>query len=77
MGMFGEFRSSFPTPSFCLCPSLLRDKFGWVQAKVDELMGPVLAAYEQRQTQLTMDQFLSFNQRFAKIKSKRCVHKCV
>jgi len=31
----------------------------------------VLKAYEKRQSQLTMDQFLSFNQRFAKIKSKR------
>ncbi len=39
--------------------------------KVDELLLPVLAAYDQRQTQLRIDQFLSFNQRFAKIKSKR------
>jgi DNA excision repair protein ERCC-5 len=38
---------------------------------VDELLLPVLAAYDERQTQLRIDQFLSFNQRFAKIKSKR------
>ena len=48
-----------------------RDKFGWAPAKVDELLSPVLKAYEQRSAQLTMDQFLSFNQRFAKIRSKR------
>ena len=28
-------------------------------------------AYEERQTQLTMDAFLSFSQRFAKVKSSR------
>lgn len=28
-------------------------------------------AYDARQAQLTMDSFLSFNERFAKIKSKR------
>eukprot|EP00955_Chlamydomonas_euryale_P096420 365011-Chlamydomonas_euryale.AAC.6 len=48
-----------------------RDKFGWAQVKSDEVLKPVLAAYEARQAQLTMDQFLSFNQRFAKIRSKR------
>lgn len=42
-----------------VCP---RDKFGWPPSKVDELLSPVLKAYEQRQSQLTMDQFLSFNQ---------------
>lgn len=30
-----------------------------------------LQAYDARQAQLTMDSFLSFNERFAKIKSKR------
>lgn len=56
-----------PRGSFLLC----RDKFGWASNKVDELLSPVLKAYEQRSSQLTMDQFLSFNQRFAKIRSKR------
>ena len=32
---------------------------------------PLLQACDQRQSQLTMDQFLGFNQRFAKIRSKR------
>lgn len=48
-----------------------RDRFGWAVPKVDELLVPVLRAYDTRQTQLRIDQFLSFNQRFAKIKSKR------
>lgn len=30
-----------------------------------------MQAYDQRQSQLTMDSFLSFSQRFAKIKSRR------
>jgi len=38
---------------------------------VDELLGPVLKAHENRSTQRTLDSFLSFNQRFAKIQSKR------
>ncbi|KAF5830170.1 hypothetical protein DUNSADRAFT_14946 [Dunaliella salina] len=56
-------------------PELLRvfcqDKFGWSPDRVDELLNPVLKVHDTRQTQLTMHQFLSFNQRFAKIKSKR------
>lgn len=41
------------------------------QEKTDELLRPVLSAAESRSTQRTMDSFLSFNQRFAKIQSKR------
>jgi DNA excision repair protein ERCC-5 len=53
-------------------PSLhCRDRFGWPSDKVDELLVPVLQAYDRKQTQLRIDQFLSFSQRFAKIKSKR------
>ena len=59
-----------PAGSFT-CEPYCRDKFGWAPNKVDELLSPVLKAYEQRSSQLTMDQFLSFNQRFAKIRSKR------
>ena len=38
---------------------------------MDELLLPVLQAHDQRTSQLRMDQFLSFSQRFAKIRSKR------
>ena len=48
-----------------------RSKFGWDVAKVDETLQPVVQAQATGQTQLRMEQFLSFNQRFAKIKSKR------
>ncbi|KAL0021716.1 hypothetical protein WJX79_006455 [Trebouxia sp. C0005] len=50
---------------FCL------DKFGWQQDRADELLVPVLKAYDDNQTQMTLDSFLSFSQRFAKIKSRR------
>ena len=35
------------------------------------MLRPVLSAAENRSTQRTLDSFLSFNQRFAKIQSKR------
>lgn len=47
------------------------DKFGWPVSKADELLLPVLREYDNRQAQLRMEQFLSFSQRFAKIRSKR------
>ena len=34
-------------------------------------MGRMLQAYDDNQTQMTLDGFLSFSQRFAKIKSRR------
>lgn len=45
--------------------------FGWQTDKTDEHLLPVLKIYDERQTQATMDTFLSFKQRFAKIRSKR------
>ncbi len=35
------------------------------------MLGPVLAAYDERQAQARMDSFLPFSQRFAKFRSKR------
>jgi 5'-3' exonuclease len=45
--------------------------FGWQTDKTDAHLLPVLKIYDERQTQATMDTFLSFKQRFAKIRSKR------
>ncbi|GAB4814523.1 hypothetical protein N2152v2_001569 [Parachlorella kessleri] len=45
--------------------------FDWATDKADELLLPVLSAYDARQAQLTIDSFLSHRERFAKIKSKR------
>uniref|UniRef100_A0A0D9Z3M6 DNA repair protein UVH3 n=1 Tax=Oryza glumipatula TaxID=40148 RepID=A0A0D9Z3M6_9ORYZ len=49
---------------------LLR-KFGWSKEKADELLIPVLREYNKHETQLRMEAFYSFNERFAKIRSKR------
>lgn len=50
---------------------LFRGHFGWDQAKIDNLLRPVLSSYADRSTQLRIDQFLTHKQRFAKIRSKR------
>ncbi|XP_068485187.1 DNA repair protein UVH3 isoform X2 [Phaseolus vulgaris] len=47
------------------------EKFGWIGQKSDELLLPVLKEYNKRETQLRMEAFYSFNERFAKIRSKR------
>lgn len=52
-------------------PVFCRERFGWDTSKVDELMIPVLKAYDRRQNQLRIDSFVAFRERFAKIKSTR------
>mmetsp|Transcript_32394 Transcript_32394/g.57984 ORF Transcript_32394/g.57984 Transcript_32394/m.57984 type:complete len:304 (-) Transcript_32394:343-1254(-) len=47
------------------------DKFGWLPTKANELLEPVVKAFDERETQLRMDQFFAYSQRFAKIKSQR------
>jgi hypothetical protein len=46
------------------------------QEQTDELLAPVLRSYDSRQSQRTMDQFLSFSQRFAKIKVRGLGCRC-
>lgn len=48
-----------------------RDVFCQSQVEADELLVPVLKAHDARVDQTRMDHFLSFSQRFAKIKSSR------
>ncbi|XP_057437283.1 DNA repair protein UVH3 isoform X2 [Lotus japonicus] len=47
------------------------EKFGWTSQKADELLLPVLKEYNKHETQLRLEAFYSFNERFAKIRSKR------
>ncbi|KAH7300955.1 hypothetical protein KP509_23G005600 [Ceratopteris richardii] len=50
---------------------LCLEKFGWDRSKSEELLLPVLKEYDRRETQLRLEAFYSFNERFAKIRSKR------
>ncbi|XP_038715642.1 DNA repair protein UVH3 isoform X2 [Tripterygium wilfordii] len=47
------------------------EKFGWASQKSDDLLLPVLKEYNKHETQLRMEAFYTFNERFAKIRSKR------
>ncbi|KAF3628664.1 DNA repair protein UVH3 [Capsicum annuum] len=47
------------------------EKFSWSSQKADELLVPVLKEYNKHETQLRMEAFYSFSERFAKIRSKR------
>ena len=45
--------------------------FGWPPARVRDLLDPVLAAAADRASQATLDHFLTFRARFAKLRSQR------
>lgn len=47
------------------------EKFGWANQKADQLLLPVLKEYNKHETQLRLEAFYTFNERFAKIRSKR------
>ncbi|RZC79754.1 hypothetical protein C5167_042331 [Papaver somniferum] len=44
---------------------------GWNNQKADDLLVPVLKEYNKHETQLRLEAFYTFNERFAKIRSKR------
>ncbi|XP_051140397.1 DNA repair protein UVH3 isoform X2 [Andrographis paniculata] len=58
-------------PDLHVLRKLCWEKLGWGAAKADELLLPVLKEYNKHETQLRMEAFYSFNERFAKIRSKR------
>ncbi|XWS40772.1 hypothetical protein CRYUN_Cryun17cG0024300 [Craigia yunnanensis] len=58
-------------PDLFVLRKLCWEKFGWGSQKSDELLLPVLREYEKRETQLRLEAFYTFNERFAKIRSKR------
>ena len=41
-------------------------KFGWAEAKTDELLLPVMKAFEVTSSQTRIDTYFSFEQRFAR-----------
>ncbi|KAM5581598.1 DNA repair protein UVH3 [Rosa sericea] len=58
-------------PDHLVLRKLCWEKFGWVNQKSDELLVPVLKEYNKHETQLRLEAFYTFNERFAKIRSKR------
>ncbi|KAL5679512.1 hypothetical protein ACJX0J_005897, partial [Zea mays] len=62
---------SWGRPDLGLLRRLCWERFGWGKEKADELLLPVLREYNKHETQLRMEAFYSFNERFAKIRSKR------
>ncbi|CAF2006944.1 unnamed protein product [Brassica oleracea var. botrytis] len=62
---------SWGKPDLLVLRKLCWEKFGWNGKKTDDLLLPVLKEYEKRETQLRMEAFYSFSERFAKIRSKR------
>lgn len=62
---------SWGKPDLSLLRKLLSDKFGWSNQKADELLLPVLKEYSKNETQLHLEAFYTFNERFAKIRSQR------
>ncbi|XP_075493935.1 DNA repair protein UVH3-like [Primulina tabacum] len=62
---------SWGKPDLFALRKLCWEKFGWGSSKADELLLPVLKEYNKHETQLRLEAFYTFNERFAKIRSKR------
>ncbi|KAH9314682.1 hypothetical protein KI387_023309, partial [Taxus chinensis] len=62
---------SWGRPDLMSLRKLCWERFGWNKEKADELLLPVLKEYDRRETQLRLEAFYSFNERFAKIRSRR------
>lgn len=58
-------------PDLVILRKLCWERFGWDNKKADELLVPVLKEYNKHQTQLRLEAFYSFNERFAKVRSQR------
>lgn len=58
-------------PDIFLLRKVCWEKFGWASQKADELLLPVLKEYNKHETQLRLEAFYTFNERFAKIRSRR------
>ncbi|KAL6551505.1 hypothetical protein OROGR_007659 [Orobanche gracilis] len=62
---------SWGKPDLFVLRKLCWEKFGWGTSKADQLLVQVLKEYNKRETQLRLEAFYTFNERFAKIRSKR------
>ncbi|MQL76249.1 hypothetical protein Taro_008629 [Colocasia esculenta] len=58
-------------PDLPLLRKLCWEKFGWANQKADELLVPVLKEHNKHETQLRLEAFYTFNEKFAKIRSQR------
>ncbi|KAL9230568.1 hypothetical protein vseg_005905 [Gypsophila vaccaria] len=62
---------SWGKPDIFSLRRLCSEKFAWGNQKADELLLPVLKEYNKHETQLRLEAFYSFNEKFANIRSKR------
>ncbi|XP_078178846.1 5'-3' exonuclease family protein isoform X2 [Carex rostrata] len=62
---------SWGKPDLNLLRKLCWERLGWDKQKADELLVPVLKEYNKHETQLRLEAFYTFNERFAKIRSQR------
>ncbi|CAH9092387.1 unnamed protein product [Cuscuta epithymum] len=62
---------SWGKPDVSVLRKLCWEKFGWTIQKTNELITPVLKEYNKHETQLRLEAFYAFNERFAKIRSTR------
>ncbi|KAL4441195.1 hypothetical protein ABPG77_011432 [Micractinium sp. CCAP 211/92] len=62
---------TFGRPDVELLRQFCQTRLGWTSQQADDLLLPVAKAFDQRQSQLTLDSFLTKRERFAKIRSKR------
>ncbi|PIA62144.1 hypothetical protein AQUCO_00200266v1 [Aquilegia coerulea] len=62
---------SWGKPDLHVLRKLCWEKFGWSNQRADDLLVPVLKEYNKHETQLRLEAFYTFNERFAKIRSQR------
>ena len=62
---------TFGMPSFESIKDFCTIKLGWDLLKVDNLLSPVSKAIEEKEKQQTLDSFVAYREKFAKIRSKR------
>jgi 5'-3' exonuclease len=64
-------RFTFVKPDFPNLKTFCSRRFGWDEGKIDDLLGPVQKALQERDKQQTIDGFITFREKFAKVRSKR------
>lgn len=62
---------TFINPDFKSVSLLCSKKFGWEEKNIDDLLSPVKKSLEEREKQQTLDSFVTFREKFAKVRSKR------
>lgn len=62
---------TFISPDFTMLESYCSRRFGWDDIKIRNLFDPVKKSLSQRDKQQTIQGFLSFREKFARVRSKR------